>query len=208
MKLERASMAVLMIGGLLALLPAVASAKPAPSPSPSPVTADCPPPSLFTPLSAFGDTRSYFVVPGGAFEAPAWSLAGGATLTGGSGPLQLGPAQGALKLPPGGSATSPVFCVDVDYPTMRFFSAQLAPKSSSKLTVDVIYPARGDSNPKAATVSKATAAWVLSPDVRLRPDRVDKADGWRSVQIRFAADKAAHGDWRVDDVLVDPRMRG
>jgi hypothetical protein len=57
-------------------------------------------------------------------------------------------------------------------------------------------------------VSNGTAAWQLSKDVRLRPDRVDHAGGWRQVQIRFRADKAVTGDWRVDDVLVDPRMRG
>ena len=127
---------------------------------------------------------------------------------GGSGPLRLGAATSSLKLPPGGSATSPVFCVDLDYPTLRFFSAQLAPRSSSKLSVDVIYPARGNSNPKAATVPRGSSAWALSQDVRLRPDRVDSAGGWRQVQIRFTADKGAGGDWRVDDVLVDPRMRG
>lgn len=208
MKLGRAWTAVLMIGGLLAALPGVASAKTLPAPATPLGAADCPPPSLFTPLGGFGDSRSYFTAPGGSFETPSWSLAGGATLTTGSGPLQLGAANGSLKLPPGGSATSPVFCIDLDYPTMRFFSAQLAPKSNSKLTVDVIYPARGNSDPKAATVSRGTPAWALSPDIRLRPDRVDTAGGWRHVQIRFTADKAATGDWRVDDVLVDPRMRG
>jgi len=207
MNLERAWIAVLMVSGLMAALPAAASARPVATPPPAP-PADCPAPSLFPALTAFGDSRSYFIAPGGTFDSSAWSLAGGATLTGGNGPLQLGAAEGTLKLPAGGSATSPAFCVDLDYPTMRFFSAQLAPRSSSKLDVDVIYPARGESNPKAATVSNGTSAWELSPDVRLRPDRVDRDGGWRQVQIRFRADKSASGDWRVDDVLVDPRMRG
>jgi hypothetical protein len=205
MKLTRTWMAVLTICGLSAVLPAAASARPIFTPTPA---ADCPAPDLFTPLSGLGDSRSYFVAPGGAFEAPSWQLTGGAGLTSGSSPLLLGPAQGALKLPPGSSATSPVFCVDLDYPTMRFFSAQLVAHSSSKLHVDVIYPARGTSNPEAMTVSNGTPAWQLSKDVRLRPDRVDHSAGWRQVQVRFRADHGVSGDWRVDDVLVDPRMRG
>ena len=207
MRLERASMAILLIGGLLGVLPSAASARPATSPSAA-ATTECPAPSVFPALAGFGDRRSYFLAPGGHFEAPSWTLDGGATLTGGSGPLDLGPAEASLKLPAGCSATSPVFCVDVDYPTLRFFSAQLAAHSSSKLTVDVIYPERGDGNPKAATVSKGSSGWALSPDVRLRPDRVDKDERSRMVQIRFAADKGSEADWRVDDVLVDPRMRG
>jgi hypothetical protein len=205
MKLKRTWMAVLTICGLSAVLPAAASARPVFTPTPA---AECPAPELFAALGGFGDPRSYFVAPGGAFEAPSWQLTGGAALTGGSGPLHLGSAKGALMLPPGGSATSPVFCVDLDYPTMRFFSAQLAAKSSSKLHVDVIYPARGTSNPEAMNVSNGTPAWQLSKDVRLRPDQVDHAGGWRQVQLRFSADKATAGDWRVDDVVIDPRMRG
>jgi hypothetical protein len=48
----------------------------------------------------------------------------------------------------------------------------------------------------------------LSNDVKLRPERVDRLGGWRVMQVRFAAERAATGDWRVDDALVDPRMRG
>jgi hypothetical protein len=206
MKLKSTWMALLVIGGLTAVLPTAASAHPAAwTPAAS---ADCPAPSLFTPLARLGDARSYFVAPGGAFEAPAWSLAGGAALTGGSGPLRLGTAKGSLKLPPGGSATSPVFCVDLNYPTLRFFSSQLVARSKAKLGVEVIYPALGTSKPKATDVASGMPSWTLSKDVRLRPEIVSKGSGWRYVQIRFTADKAVAGDWRIDDVLVDPRMRG
>ena len=90
---------------------------------------------------------------------------------------------------------------------MRFFSAQRVAGSSSKLNVDVIYPALGTSRPKVATVS-GTSAWAPSKDVKLRPELVTKNTGWRYVKLRFTADPATTGDWRVDDVLVDPRMRG
>jgi hypothetical protein len=40
------------------------------------------------------------------------------------------------------------------------------------------------------------------------PEAVDKAGGRRVVQLRLPAEKAASGDRRVDDVLVEQRMRG
>ena len=207
MKLKRTSMAALMIGGLLAVLPASASAWTSSWPTPAPTSADCPLPSLSKPLIGYGDWRSYFTAPGGTFETSSWSLAGGATLTPGSGPLRLGAARSSLRLPPGASATSPVFCVDLDYPTMRFFSTQRVLGSNSKLNVDVIYPALGTSKPKVATVS-GTSSWALSKDVKLRPELVTSNSGWRFVKLRYSADWATTGDWRVDDVLIDPRMRG
>jgi hypothetical protein len=197
-----------LVSLLTAGLVAVAAAPAAAAPATFVAATGCAAPALAPALSAFGDPRSYFVAPGGDFEGPAWKLAGGATLTDGSGPLRLGSARGSLKLPPGGSATSPIFCVDLEYPTMRFFSAQRAAWSSSKLTVDVMYPALGMTKPKAATLASGSPAWVLSRDVKLRPETVTRSSGWRYVQLRFTADKAMRGDWRVDDVLVDPRMRG
>ena len=199
MKLARARLALLTVGGVIAALPAPAHAA---------ALAHCSTPPVAPLLSAFGDPRDYFVPVGGDFETPRWTLTGDATLTSGSGPLRLGAANSSLRLRPGASATSPTFCVDLDYPTMRFFSAQVAAGGAAKLNVDVIYPNLARSQTNAATVASGTSAWTLSKDVRLRPEVVDKADGWRVVQLRFSAEKAARGDWRVDDVLVDPRMRG
>ena len=76
-----------------------------------------------------------------------------------------------------------------------------------KLSVDVIYPAIDQKKTEAATVTKLDEDWTLTKDVPLKPAVVDKAGGWRLVQLRFRA--AADGrSWKVDDVLVDPRMRG
>ena len=100
--------------------------------------AGCASPALSPALSAFGDPRSYFVAPGGDFESSrhGWQLTGGAALAAGSGPLRRGTVR-SLRLPAGATATSPVFCVDLDYPTFRFFHA----RGASPLSVDVIYPA-------------------------------------------------------------------
>jgi hypothetical protein len=167
--------------------------------------AGCASPALAPALSAFGDPRSYFLAPGGDFESSrhGWRFTGGAALAAGSGPLRRGTSS-SLRIPAGATATSPVFCVDLDYPTFRFFHAQ----GASPLSVDVIYPALGAKKPKATTVKGGSTSWTLAKDVSLRPETVTKSFGWRHVQLRFVADTGAQGDWLVDDVLVDPRMRG
>lgn len=174
----------------------------------APPVLDCVAPTLSSALTAFGDSRSYFLAPGADFESAAhgWTLTGGARLTSGSGPLGLGRAKRSLRLPAGSSATSPLFCVDLDYPTFRFFSRQLA-KHGAGLTVDVIYPALGTKKPKASSLPGTTTAWKLSRDVALKPKKVDKAGGWRRMQLRFNAAAGKAGSWRIDDVLIDPRMR-
>ena len=135
MKLERAPMAVLMVGGLLALLPAAASARP--MYFPSLCLGRLPRARAVHGARPFGDRRSYFAAPGGTFEAPAWSLAGGATLTGGSGPLRLGPARriaaaAARRAPP------------------------RAPSSASTSTIRRCASSRPSSRPGAARSSTST----------------------------------------------------
>ncbi|MEA2322635.1 MAG: hypothetical protein QOD81_2485 [Solirubrobacteraceae bacterium] len=162
----------------------------------------CTAPALSTALAAYGDDRSYFTAPGGDFEdAEGWQLRGGAALTGGSSPLGLGGGMTSLRLPAGSSATSPVFCVDLDYPTFRFWASQAAGRG---LAVDVIYPGFVQNKVQAAANVKADAAWTLVKDVKLKPAKVESAWGWRHVAIRFRAT----AETRVDDVLIDPRMRG
>ena len=202
MKIKRAISAVALSASLLSVTAPAASASDVAS------TADCTSPAVSTPLTAFGDARHYFVAPGGDFEAGAagWKLAGGALTVSGEGMLGLGADSASLQLPAGASATSPTFCVDLNYPTFRFFAAQLDP-GKGKLSVDVVYPAIDQKKTEAAKVSKLDEELELTKDVPLKPATVDKADGWRLVQLRFRA--AADGpSWKVDDVLVDPRMRG
>jgi hypothetical protein len=167
----------------------------------------CRDPDLFNPLSAFGDVRDYFVAPGGDFEGgnDGWTLDGGAAIVGGGGGV-AGGGGNALRLPPGSQAASPAFCVDLNYPTFRFFAAQLAQKGGS-LKVDVIYPQLPKGNVHGAGDMHSNPHWGLSKDFKLEPQRAGKKAGWRKVAIRFRAD-ANEGDWRVDDILIDPRMRG
>jgi hypothetical protein len=169
-----------------------------------PVT--CGAPSLFSALTAFGDARSYFVVPGGDFETGAlgWTTTGGAGVVAGGGPLQLDGGGSALKLPAGSTATSPTFCVDLDSPTYRFFASQLAAKADATLSVDMLYADQSGQTPTTATLSNLPSAWSLVNDIALPSARLDQAGGLRQMRLRF---RATSGDWAIDDVLIDPRMR-
>ena len=175
----------------------------------------CTKPALSTLLSGLGDRRSYFPAPGADFESPAlagWQLTGGATHIAGNEPRRvLGAAHAtSLRLPPGSSATSPIFCIDLDYPTFRFFVQQVQAKADAGLQVDVVYPDVATKNVRrAATVKGGPAtAWTLAKDVPLQPATAGKRAGWRRVALRFSVPLGRSGaDWRIDDVLVDPRCR-
>ena len=203
--MQRSSLVSLLSAGLLAVVASPALAANAPTLMTAPATAGCAAPALTSALAAFGDWRSYFLAPGGDFETGArgWTLTGGATTSTGSSPLRLGAARKSLRLPAGATATSPAFCVDLNYPTFRFFSTQ----GKAPLSVDVIYPALGTRKPRATTITGGATGWTLAKDVDLRPTVVTKDAGWRLVQLRYVADKALNGDWLVDDVLIDPKMR-
>jgi hypothetical protein len=173
--------------------------------------ATCSAPQLSNPLLAFKDRRDYFVAPGGDFEDPqldGWQLEGGATVTGGgSTQAVLGTQQLSLALPPGSSATSPEMCVDLNYPTFRFFMAQLERDTDAELAVDVIYPALSRNNVREAKKFrlKAKDGWSLSDDIKLEPQRLGKRSGWRKVAIRFRVKPGNKpAGYRVDDILIDP----
>lgn len=69
-----------------------------------------------------GDTGDYSPAPGGSFEASdaAWTLSGGAKVTTGNEQVGVAAGKRSLRLPVGGVATSPEFCVDETKPHFRF----------------------------------------------------------------------------------------
>jgi len=171
----------------------------------------CTSPVLSNPLTRFGDSRHYFVAPGGRFEdrgSSGWKLEGNAQYNNPNNRYKVfGSAdRETLRLQPGGSATSPAFCVDLDYPSFRFFLADLEARGA-ELDVEVIYPELRSDNVFLAARLKAGKSWALSQDVMLEPERAGLAFGWRKVAIRFTA-HGSNADFRVDDLVVDPRMRG
>lgn len=172
----------------------------------------CSDPQLATPLTAFKDERSYFLAPGGNFEdasAPGWTLEGGASIAAGNEPFGVhGGGGSALSLPAGSSATSPVFCIDLNYPSFRFFAQQEQAAADAGLQVDVIYPEKPGKNVRKAAKYGPLKEWKLSKDVHLEPKTTGKAAGWRKVALRFSVPVTKKGaSWKVDSILIDPRCR-
>jgi hypothetical protein len=171
----------------------------------------CTDPEVAPLLEDFKDDDLYFVAPSGDFEdgARGWQLEGGATVGTGSNAFSpLGSGERSLQLPAGSAATSPAFCVDERYPHFRISVGQLGDKKA-KVRVSVVYPGLAKNVRKEADVDADDKhRWRLSKRLRIKPDHGLKQGGWRLVALRFEvlkADDAA--DARVDDILVDPRMR-
>src|SRR3954468_17283129 len=85
------------------------------------------------------DLASYAPAPDGGFEAGAkdWHLDGATTVAGNETFKVGGSADDtALRVPAGGSAMSPTFCVGLEHPTARFFAKRVGGSLLSTLRVD------------------------------------------------------------------------
>jgi hypothetical protein len=173
----------------------------------------CTAPQLLPAFASLGDTRDYVLAPGGSFEGKdldGWQVLKAKTGGGGS-PLEVAEVdenKRSLHIPAGGSATSPAMCVDLHYPTFRLMTKPQ--KGQGRLNVEVVYP--DSENPVFHPVGSLTAdskAWQASADMPVFPERGGAAPGMRRVALRFtsvAVDGDA-GEWRLDDLYVDPRRR-
>ena len=90
----------------------------------------CPAPATTTPFTQWGDTGSYFLVPGGNFESPlaasGWFV-NRADRTLGNEPFFVGGSSDAYSLTMNGFAlaVSPAFCIDNTMQNLRFFAHAL-----------------------------------------------------------------------------------
>jgi len=156
------------------------------------------------PFAPWGDSSSYELAPGGDFESSdftmsPWTLSGGAQLVPGSESYAATGTLGAssLSLPAGASAESPSTCVNAAYPTVRFFVA-----GSGTLSVSVVYGslviptgvvvAAGGWTPTAPMLTGSALGGLLS-------------GGTAHVSLLLTG---LTGSPQVDDVFIDPWMRG
>jgi hypothetical protein len=163
----------------------------------------CQDPVIVNPFTAFGDFRDYVLAPFGDFEQldlPGWILEGGATA------LRTSSGNGILRMPPGSIATSPAMCIDLNYPTIRYFVRDAA-ADSVRLRTQVMYVDHETAyNPYPVGNLRAPERWRLTEDIEIEPERGGVDPGWRRVAFRLVA-PAYEGDIRIDDLYVDPRMR-
>lgn len=198
-------MLVGLLGGLaLALLPA-ASAHATGLIN----TEACDNATLTQPFLPWGDSNYYKLVPGGDFEGSlaGWTLSGGATRVSGSEPFGATGSVGSssIYLPAGGSIQSPFTCVDLAYPTLRFFGQN--DTLLSTVAVSIVYK-----EPLLGSVAVPLGVFALSPQWAPSAPVLTLAEvqgvvsglltgSNPQVAVRFTA---VTGSSQIDDVFIDP----
>jgi hypothetical protein len=154
------------------------------------------------PFAPWGDSALYFLAPDGDFSAGTGEWHGGAVVPDSS-PLSGG---GALALTDGDRATSPGVCVGLDTPTVRFLARNVG-DPSGVLHVDVqLETLLGLTLTLPIGDVRGNDAWAPSPTLPIVANLVGVLGGSQTpVAFRFTADG---GDWRIDDVYVDPYGKG
>lgn len=171
----------------------------------------CTTPVIENPFLPFGDDLDYVLAPNGSFESDAgWRLADGAERILGDDPFDLrDPDESMLSLPEGAEATSALMCVDPGYPSFRF--PVRATGERATIRVEVAYPWSSWDGFRRSDSFRVSGdeGWTLSPHLDLDPDRGGTGPGWRPMAVRLIA-KRGWGDAgaELDDVYVDPRMKG
>jgi hypothetical protein len=164
------------------------------------------------PFAQWGDYNDYTLMPGGTFEpggAP-WSLTGGAAVVSGNESFDVsGPGSHSLSLPARSSATSPAACTSIYDPTLRLFVRNTG-SSSSRLDVYALTPGLlgGVMSTRLAQIS-ASSSWEPSSAMGLLLNNLLATLSLDQTAIAFRFVPAdSSGQWSIDDVYLDPYMRG
>ena len=170
----------------------------------------CPSSTYEQPFAPWLDFASYVLAPNGDVESGAagWSLDGGATVAAENESFDVHGASdtSSLSLPSGSTATTSSMCVDAWSPDLRFF-ARNSGSLLSTLKVEVLYTdALGQSRALTVAVLAAGSPWQPTLPIPFLVNLVAPplvTDGTTSVAFRFTA-QGRWGDWKIDDVYVDP----
>ena len=164
------------------------------------------------PFSRWGDTNNYTLVTGGTFEVGSvpWVLLSGAGVGSGNESYYVNASSDrrSLSLPSGSSATSPAVCTSIYHPTLRLFVKNTG-STSSRLRVEVLYPALlgGVQLAHLGDLSGAST-WQPSPTLSLGATNLLATVSLQQTAIAYRfTPEGTGGQWLIDDVYVDPRMR-
>jgi hypothetical protein len=172
---------------------------------------NCDQPSLSKPFSGFGDTTNYFLAPQGSFETTPdrWALSGGTRVVSDNEPWKVsGAGSHALHIPAGGSATTPTICVGLDHPTIRFFARRtsgLPLLSTLAVSVQVETSLGLVVTVPVNAVLLSNSQWAPTGQMLIVANLLPLLPGEMTpIRLRFSS---VLGDFRIDDVYVDPRCR-
>jgi hypothetical protein len=198
----RVGIAGVLVGLALAVAPGVASA------ATGSLLAPCSGQTASQPFAKFLDPMSYVLAPNGGFESGAtgWTLKGASVVSGNEPFLASGTH--SLALPGGSSATSAPMCVGITHPTVRFFVVNKGFLLAT-LKVDAVYKdTTGLLRTLPMGVVTGLAGWQPTLPLLALGDLVNPLLSGGSAQVSFRFTPVLGGDWRIDDVYVDPYSRG
>lgn len=165
------------------------------------------------PFTPWLDSALYTPVPSGNFETAAagWTLNGGAKVAAGNESYMVGHATDAssLSIPAGGSATSPTICIDLNHPSMRFFTKRNTggTLNLSQMLVEVLFESNlGIVNSLPIGVATASSNWQPTLPMPVLANLLPLLPG-AGTPVRFRFTPLLGGDWSIDDVYVDPYQR-
>ena len=198
-----------MFAGAVALV-AVAGFPGPGSSSAAGATSSCGWPPLVQPFAPWKDSGQYFLAPGGNFEGPmtGWSLAGAAAIASGNESFYVGSSSDShsLSLPTvTSSATTPLICVTIQSPNLRFFARNKG-KLSSQLAVYVNYTGADHKlhSVKIAGLKGLGGSWTLGSSISfINYVREPLRDGNAWISFTFKPNDS-QGAWSMDDLYVDP----
>jgi hypothetical protein len=172
---------------------------------------DCDATTVSQPFGRWGDGANYFLAPGGDFEAApeGWGLTGGARVVADNEPWKVsGAGTGALHIPNGATVTSPTVCVGLDHPTIRFFARRtsgLPLLASLAVSVQAETSLGLTATVPVNAVLLSGSSWAPTGRMLIVANLLPLLPGELTpIRLKFTS---LLGDFRIDDVYIDPRMR-
>jgi hypothetical protein len=158
------------------------------------------------PFAGFGDNANYKAVQGGSFESSTagWTLSGRAAVVAGNEPWKVGGSGHgkSLVLPAGSNAISPVACVGLAEPTLRFFAKKNRGLLTTLAVSVYVKTSLGLTIPVPIGVVLGNGQWKPTAPMLIVANLLPLLPGDRTpVAFQFTP---ILGDWQIDDVYVDP----
>jgi hypothetical protein len=155
---------------------------------------------LERPFLPWADPAQYVLAPDGEFVGGADGWQGGDVIA------ERSPLSGDRALRIDDGATSPAMCVTLAHPTLRFL-ARNAGSPTGTLGVEVLFEdLAGRVQALPIGVVAGGSAWRPTVPMPIVANLLALLPGGQTrVAFRFTA---RGGDWRIDDVYVDPYCKG
>ncbi|MDX6658687.1 MAG: hypothetical protein QOH62_3480 [Solirubrobacteraceae bacterium] len=158
----------------------------------------------------WADPANYTLAPGGDFEkgSSRWNLVGASRVGNDNESFQVGGSadRASLSLPSGSVAISPAMCVGLSHPDFRVFFKQTDGSAVAALRIDVLFDdATGTTQTQNVGGVGGRSSWTLSAQIPIVVNLLPLLDQGTPVAFRFTA---LGGDFRIDDLYVDPWTRG